>query len=151
VKEREEKKEREKDERSEEVIELGLLDQEEEEAMESEDNLLGMGRLFGDQHEILDVAEDEEDSSRMESLQVRAKEYIANKKEEEEKSREDYMAKLNINRLEYEAILRINKESLAPMTPEGTRGPAPEMGSFTSTQDMRQVAAGHPLCIIVSL
>jgi hypothetical protein len=55
------------------------------------------------------------------------------------------MAKLSISRLEYEAILRVNRESLAPMQPDGTRGPAPNLGSFTSTQDMRQVTAGMRL------
>jgi hypothetical protein len=52
------------------------------------------------------------------------------------------MAKLNVSKLEYEAILRANRVALAPMKTDGTRGQAPDRGSFTSRRDMRQVAAG---------
>jgi hypothetical protein len=52
------------------------------------------------------------------------------------------MVKLSVNRLEYEAILQANKEALALLKVDKTRGPAPNIGSFISTKDMRQVAAG---------
>jgi hypothetical protein len=67
---------------------------------------------------------------------------MENRAKDEEESKQQYMAKFGINWLEYEAVYRANRETLATTLPGGGRRGPPDLGSFINQKDERQVRAG---------